>query len=277
MSSRRRWGVFRGSLGVSSSIFAAALCLGLQPLHAGTVIVQPIRVCDVNGPTYLGGANCGDALTTLYEQATEQVWAQAGISIDFLTTEIADTDVTGALDVNTNTILDDLFDYGTYEPAHNDPLFSSYPTYAGNLVITLWIVPNLDDCGSEAVGAYGCGEQPGNEIAIGNNVFTGSRLDTIAHEMGHNLGLSHCEDVPAQCDNQSSSPYYLMDAGGDRSAPSSLSQITPAGPDDLLSSVEIGIAQESPLDRDQTPEPATAALTLFGVGIFWMRPRNRRK
>ncbi len=260
MISRRRW----ASRGASWLIFAAALALGSQPLQAGTIYVQPIQVCDS------GGNNCGDAPTTLFEQATEKIWTQAGISIDFLTTEIADTTGTGALDVNSNTILTELFGYGLY-PAGTDPLFNSYPSYAGNLVVSMWFVPAIDYCGTSGE-AYGCGEQPGNEIAIANNVFTGNRLDTMGHEIGHNLGLSHCEDAPAQC-NSITANYWLMDAGGDRDAPSSLGDITPDGQQlDRLSLTEIGIAQDSPLD--QAPEPGTILLT--GIGILGLAFAGRR-
>jgi hypothetical protein len=261
MISWRRWGVSGVLPGASSLMFAAALCLGSQPLQAGTIIVQPIQVCDYSGN------NCGDPSQQLYAAATNKIWAQAGISIDFLTWETADTLADGApLDVNSGAILNDLFN-----PGLNSSLFSSYPAYAGNLVISMWFVGAINYCGTNG-SAYGCSEEPGHEVVIANNVFDAGRLDTIAHEIGHNLGLSHCEDVPAQCG--AASPYWLMDAGGDRDAPTSIDQITPTGQLDQLSSTEIGIAQDSPLD---VPEPGTVLLTGIGIlGLMGGRAARRR-
>jgi hypothetical protein len=270
MVSRQRWGVFFGWPGACSLIFAAALVVGSRPLQAGTVIVQPIQVCDSTG------AHCGDPSEQLYSTITNAIWAQAGITVDFLTWETVDilntvsTVGDGSFGIETSDNLNDLF-----TPAENNLLLKTPPTYAGNQVISMWFVGAIDFCGS-AGSAYGCGEVGGNEIAIANNVFTynsgAGRMDTIAHEMGHNLGLSHCSDPGGLCNT----PNYdsLMDGGGDRVIPTSISDISPAGSDDNLSTAERAIADSSPLDRDQVPEPGTVLLT--GIGILGFVIRRRR-
>lgn len=65
-------------------------------------------------------------------------------------------------------------------------------------------------------GHTGCSKTPGDEIAISNAVFTClavGRMDTIAHEIGHSLGLDDCSNC--RWNN-------LMDVGNIRDVPQSL-------------------------------------------------------
>jgi Zn-dependent oligopeptidase len=51
----------------------------------------------------------------------------------------------------------------------------------------MWFVDVLYPTGSSTT--FGISLMPGNAIAIANAVFASNRIDTLAHEIGHSLGL----------------------------------------------------------------------------------------
>jgi hypothetical protein len=226
----------------------AAACTLATPALAGPVIdkqlvVKVITLCDT------GGGNCasnGPAGDLYYEKKADKIWAQAGIDIKFVdggklnntfknSSAAGVADFTGALSGPGTTmyLVSDLACSGC-------SLYGEAWIDAGGLVI------NMGD-----VDAYNGG--------IG-------RLDTIAHELGHNLNLLHDD----------SNSNYLIHSGTGRNIPSSLGQICPDGPCyDLLSDAQIATARRSSLliafdGGNQVPEPsglALAGLALLGAGV----------
>ncbi len=130
--------------------------------------------------------------------------------------------------------------------------------------VNLFFVDTVDFCGGTfAVGIVGCANRPGNDIVV-ESVYAAGLLggELIAHELGHNLGLAHVDDVanlmnatllggtqltPAQMAGLAGSPLVQSDAGGDFVA------ITP-----------IRIA----------PEPGSGAL--LGAGLLALGAGQRR-
>jgi hypothetical protein len=216
-----------------------------RPLSAGIVYVQPIQVCDDDG------ANCANSAEELFSAATNKIWAQAGITIDFLSFTTLDS--TALQIINTAADL--------------NSLFTDASANASATVISMWFVKTINNCGGDP--AYGCATLSGNRIAIDDDTFSfnsgAGRIDTIAHEIGHSLGLGHCNEGGGTCGGD-----FLMNGGG-RTIPGGLGDITPDGAKlDKLSAGEITTAQASPLN---TPEPGTVTLAALGVIAFTFRRR----
>jgi MYXO-CTERM domain-containing protein len=98
------------------------------------------------------------------------------------------------------------------------------------------------------------------------------RIDTIAHELGHDLGLPDCGDCGA---------YNLEADGSIRDVPTDISGIYGyGGDDDQLTEAQIQIADSSDLlfqsSEADAPEPGTLALALSGVLGLWLRIRQGR-
>src|SRR5947199_8094610 len=176
------------------TILAASL-----PVPASVVNVKPIQVCSD------AGANCGDAARQLFQAADDKIWAQAGISIFFL--PWATINNSSLQTINNGTDMANLFADPSADPRAN--------------VISMWFVNTLNWCGSPG-GAFGCADTPGNRIAIDDGVFTFNggvgRIDTLAHEIGHSLGLPH---------NNASADLLMCCDGGGRTVPGGVGDINP--------------------------------------------------
>jgi len=226
---------------------AALLVLLAPALSAGVIYIQPIQVCND------AGSMCANPSQTLFEAEGDKIWAQAGLDLSFYSWSLFNA--TDYLTIDSEVELGDLF----YTPGHGqnpDPL-----------VISLWFVDTLFplDPGT----TFGAAAMPGNAIAIANAVFSTNRLDTIAHEIGHSLGLDHYSGV--------NEALNLMASGSTRSIPSNIGEIYPDGAGlDQLTPDQIAFASSSPLIRDE-PVPEPASFWVSGAGalglILWRRRR----
>ena len=217
---------------------------------AGTVTIQPIQVCDNTGN------NCADASRELYETVGDKIWAQAGIDLFFLPWVTFNSTAFQTIDSDVEL-------YSLW-------LGAGHGANPSSSVISMWFVSSLGD-----PSTYGSSEwltpppHGGDRATIADNVFSSGRLDTIAHEIGHELGLDHYDVLyPSATDIASN----LMSQGGVRTTPTSIDQITPDSPYlDQLTAAQIAIADSSGLD---IPEPVT--LALMGAALAVLALLRRR-
>ena len=229
------------SRAVAASCVAAA-AFAAMPAQAGYINILPIKICDD------AGLNCANAANELYLAATNKIWAQAGLTFNYL--PFITTNSSDFLSLDTQTEVDDLF--------------SAAPAAAANpLTISMWFVGFHFDAYGE-VNTLG-----GNKIVIDEVIFTEGRLDTIAHEVGHLLGLTH--------DDAGVDTNFLMRYGGDRLTPTAIGDITPDGAGlDRLTDGQISTALADPKVLNEVPEPESQALILAGLGALALTLRRRK-
>ena len=227
-------------------IFLIGLVAGVGLRAASMIVVQPISVCnDI-------GMECANPTGQYFETETDKIWAQAGVDISFLPmTSINAT---------------------SFQHIADEAEFNSLANGAGNgqnatgTVINMWFV---DEIGAGDVAGLAFLSSPGNVlngVAIANKVYTDAggagRRDTLAHEIGHNLGLDHTLD----------SALRLMAPGSIRLIPISPANITPDGVGvSQLTNAEIATALASPFVVP-VPEPVSVAvMALMACGFVTAR------
>jgi hypothetical protein len=212
---RRLVGVCVG-IAVAWSLPSGARAAPLTPTNPVTEIitVQPIDVC---GSTCAPIANLGT-----WEQYANAIWNQAGIGFDFLTPK----DLVNPTFLNTTITATNAFPSGEPDDmAHQLMYGSGHGQNSNPSTLNMWFVDSLtvinDTNPKQNIAqVYGQGFIGGNGsiIATEPNAVTGKipAPDTVAHELGHNLGLEH---VTGPANN------LLYPIG--RTIPSALCQVAP--------------------------------------------------
>ncbi|WP_152532234.1 hypothetical protein [Leptolyngbya sp. Heron Island J] len=202
--------------------------------------VQPIQVCDDTGFI------C--AQVEFFEAITDKIWSQANIDVEFL--PLNQLNDSTYLTTDEDEFLDLSFsgnpgDFGR----HPDSTEDSGP-------INLWFVDVIET--TTGLIQYGNAWIGLNGILISDDILDFNnglgRIDVIAHELGHNLGLRHSTFGAGPAEN-------LMSSGLDRTVPESIDDIFPDG-DGLstLTSEQIEVARTSRFLTDAEADESLPAI-----------------
>ena len=182
----------------------------------GELDIQPIQVCDDHG------SHC--ARVNLFEDITSRILEQARLKVNFLPTNQLHASRFLSLNDSSNRSSSS---YEFYELSrqgspgdygrHEDSTRTSGP-------INVWFVDEIES--SNNATQFGLAWVDANGVAIGGNTLDYNngqgRIDTLAHEIGHNLGLRHTTLGAGGSNN-------LLTDGSSRLVPGSIDDIGPNG------------------------------------------------
>jgi hypothetical protein len=212
------------------------------------VTIQPINVCDDSG------LNCGNPTEETFFAETRKIWAQADVDVTFLEFNQFNSSAFLNIDGTTQSLID------LRQAAGNG-------RNADSKVLNIWFLDNI--AGGSLAGLAFINS---NGIAIADEVFALNRIDTIAHEIGHNLGLTH--------ESANGDDFNLMQEGGDRNIPTSILDIAPDGLGfDQISLNQVNQVRTSVFlttQADALPEPSGMAILIIGLAAtLTLSPRGR--
>lgn len=164
-------------LAVATSLRAQTVTLDFQ------ITINPIFISNGTTTAVLSNSTYVDRFA-VFKEATQKIYAQAGIKVNWQANETR-------VD-STYYVVDNLTEYNALIGLYTDPLPH---------VINMYFVQNY---GSSLGGtnAWGLSEQNFvqgsplsftalNGVTISESAFANNAIDTIAHEIGHNLALTH--------------------------------------------------------------------------------------
>jgi hypothetical protein len=161
--------------------------------------IQPIFL--QNGPA--GATAVHDSYASLFEpsnsvfkEVTQQIWAQAHVQVTWLAprTFTSATYYAGVLDAGAlDNLASTAFTPGNQASSDPNTMNMWFVGTEGSVLGLSKQTQTSINSGNPGPGAITRVGNFGNGVTISESVFSGSHYDTIAHEIGHNLGLNHAD------------------------------------------------------------------------------------
>lgn len=212
--------------------------------------IQPIQVCDDFGQS------CADL--ALFMEETLKIWAQADIQINFLPPNRLFS--SRFLTIESRNEFSELSFSGGPGSFGRNPLSS-----CASGPINMWFV---EDITQGSLDVFGLAWIDQNGVLISDNILDFNRgigrRDTVAHEIGHNLGLTHSNFGAGPSTN-------LMSDGRGRSIPSSVDDIAPDGARlSRLTNDQADFARDSRLIRTTSTLPSCLPIPSPNLEPFFL-------
>jgi hypothetical protein len=207
--------------------------------------IQPIQVCDDRGN------NC--AGLNMFADITAKILEQAKIKVSFLPTNRLNASRFLSINDSDNRSSSD---YEFYELTRTGGkgAFGRHPASTQTSgPVNVWFVDNIES--TNGFTQYGLAWVDANGVIISSDVRdfgSNGRTDTVAHEIGHNLGLRHGTLGAGGANN-------LLTDGDRRNIPSSLNDVGEDGAGlSLLTDAQIAEIKKSAfIGRGQPGSPTT--------------------
>lgn len=241
-----------GCLFLSVSSIASAMTI------TKAVDINVVSVCSSTA----GCASDGPVGDKFFQTEVNKIWAQAGIQVNFVSQSYLTND--NYYNINDRSASSSFYNL--------DRLYGG----ASDSTIYMYLVHSIN-----GGTAWGEGWVDGSGFVIAmDQVVSANRLDTVAHELGHNLGLLPTSDGGVGW--HSTDPYDLMASGSIRYSPANIGEISTDGltGKDQLPLDQVLIARSSRFLYDlaaEIDEPQSVALLLVGlVGVGGMQRRQKQ-
>lgn len=260
--------VRQARLGVA---FIAALLVSAVAWSAPITKVLNVHVVDVCSSTS-GCASEGPSGDKFFQTEVNAIYAQAGIKVNFVSeTYLGGANNSyGAAGITYGNQFYNVNDSSTNSFSNLDSLFGG----PSSSTVYMFLVHSVNAGGSGITFGEGWLGYGGLVIAM-DAVMTYNRLDTVAHELGHNLGLM--PNSLGGVNGHSTDPDDLMASGSIRHVPTSLSQISTNGLTgyDQLPADQVAYIRNSSLLQNYVEEPASWLLLMVAVpGLIRLRRRS---
>lgn len=289
----RRWGRLRFSPKPLHLLIGVSVALGgcsegqiqsVQSIVYGEpdqLSIQPIQVCKDDGSSCAG--------VNLFADITAKILEQANLKVSFLPTNRLNA--SRFLSINDRRDRSSI-DYEFYELTRTGPAgaFGRNPDSTENSgPINVWFVDNIE--ANNDLTQFGLAWVGANGVIVSKAALEfgqNGRTDTVAHEIGHNLGLRHATLGAGGANNLETDgdrrniPSSVDDIGAEGAGLSTLTnaQIATIKRSLFVTQGNSGLApgtETSDADADaiSVPEPVSwIGLTVLGLSIVTLMPRS---